>query len=624
MNDSQKKTRKVQFTAVAESLFPTFIAMAKKHGMTKEKVLGCIALLVCPAVTFYLFDLYTHNPFETMDFATQLLNIVFYELTGLLLFGIFKYVRIALMLQSGIFMIVGLANYYVLNFRAAPIRPWDLYSIQTAASVADNYSYELEKETVFVLLGFLVLLIVESRFHMKAPGGKLKRAMLILLPIVLLCGYTGMIQNDRFVSYFGLYDKLFTPTVMNQRDGNVVAFLMEMEYMKVEKPSDYSVSSVEQDLQNAAENSDGLTEVMADPESVSRPNIIVIMDEAFSDLSVLGPVASNQDYMPFVHSLQKGAENTITGQLNVSVLGGNTANTEFEFLTGSTMAFLPQGSVAYQQYIRNEVPTLASYLKELGYSTVAMHPYYPDGWDRSRVYPLMGFDTFLSKDDFTDVKKVRKYVSDETCFDTIIKLYEEKKAGEPLFIFNVTMQNHGGYTDEFDNFTPDIMVNGVIEKPLSAYLSLVKKTDSALQNLITYFENASEETMIVFFGDHQPSAYVSNPILKYNGIDSGALFEGVNLLNYKVPYVIWSNFDIQEQGGQETSVNYLMIDVLENCGLPLPAYQSSMKEFREEYPVITAMQIQDKNGNRQALEDLDEELNGYRSLQYYFLFDYKK
>lgn len=583
----------------------------------KEKNRGdYIALLVCPIITFYLSDLYTHNPFTAMNEKTQLLNIIFYELMGLLLFGIFKYVRLALMVQSAFFMIFGLVNYYVVNFRSAPIRPWDIFSVQTAASVADNYDYSLEKEPLVILVCFIALLVLESRFRMKAPERKRKRMLLVLLPVLLLFGYTEMVQSDGFVKDFGLYDKFFTPTVVNKRDGNAVAFLMAMEYMEIEKPDDYSAEQIEQMLlQDAA--------VFENVESMNRPNIIVIMDEAFSDLSVLGEITTNQDYMPFIHSLQKGAENTVTGNLHVSVLGGNTANTEFEFLTGSTMAFLPQGSVAYQQYVQNKMPSIASYLKELGYRTVAMHPYNASGWDRNRVYPLLGFDTFLSVSDFGGAEKLRKYVSDEACFDRIIELYEEKEADEPLFVFNVTMQNHSGYTEEFDNFVPKITVEDVTAKSLPMYLSLLKETDRAFQELIAYFEEAEEDTMIVFFGDHQPTAYVSNPILRNNGIDPDALTEEESLVRYQVPYVIWSNFDIEEQKELETSVNYLGIDVLEKCGLPLTAYQNSMKELRKEYPVISAFQVRDSAGNYLELKDCEEELNEYRSLQYYFLFDYE-
>lgn len=618
MDYTQKKTKKQEFRTIAEVLADKL----RKFGFTREKLPSCIALLLCPVVTFYLFDLYTHNPLTSMNFKTQLLNIIFYQLMGVLLFGIFKYVRLALIIQSGFFMIVGLVNYYVLNFRSAPIMPWDIFSLGTAASVADNYSYVPEWEAVLVFVSFLALMLVESRFRMRAPVKKRKRSLLILLPVLLLWSYTAMIQSDYFVQKFGLYDKLFTPTVMNKRDGNIVAFLMEMEYLKVEKPENYSAKAVEERYLQSGRDSQGLAEALADPDSVNRPNIIVIMDEAFSDPAVLGEFGTNLDYMPFIHSLQNGSENTVTGYLNVSVLGGNTANTEFEFLTGSTMAFLPQGSVAYQQYVQNYVPTLASHLKELGYNTVAMHPYYPNGWDRSRVYPLMGFDTFLSREDFKGAKQLRKYVSDEACFDRIIKLYEEKEQGEPLFVFNVTMQNHSGYEEEFSNFKQDVTVENISAKSLPAYLSLVKETDRAFEKLVAYFKEAQEDTMIVFFGDHQPTAYVTNPILRNNGTDTEALSEEENLLKYKVPYVIWSNFDIREQQGSEISANYLMIDVLENCGLPLPSYQNVLKELREEYPVISALQVRDRNGKLHNPGDMKEELNGYRSLEYYLLFDY--
>lgn len=588
---------------------------------TEKNKRDYIILVLCPIITFYLFDLYTHNPFTGMEGKTQLLNIIFYEILNLFFIGIFKYVRVALMLQSTFFMIFGLVNYYVVDFRSAPIRPWDFFSIRTAVSVADNYNYGLEWDTLLILAGFLLLLWMESRLKVKAPVGIRNRFLCIVLPFLLLCGFTAMVQNDGFVSRFGLYDKFFTPTVVNKRDGNAVAFLMAMEYTDIDKPDGYSEESVKQMLEQSKENSEGLAAALANPNSVNRPNIIVIMDEAFSDLAVLGDINTNQDYMPFIHSLQKGAENTVTGTLHVSVLGGNTANSEFEFLTGSTMAFLPQGSVPYQQYVQNKMPSMASYLKELGYQTIALHPYHASGWDRKRVYPLLGFDEFLSIRDFSSAKKIRNYVSDEACFDKMIEIYENKEEGQPLFLFNVTMQNHSGYTEAFDNFTPEITVEGITAKALPMYLSLMRETDRALEELISYFEQEDEETMIVFFGDHQPTAYVSNPILLGNGIAPESLTEEENLKRYQVPYVIWSNFDIEEQSNQETSVNYLMMDVLEKCGLPLPAYQNCMKRVREEYPIISAMQIRDKHGKYWESQDCGEVLKEYQRLQYYYLFE---
>ncbi len=601
----------------------------------KEKVAAIrasLALITCPVITFYLFDLYTHNPFVDMRPQVQILNVVFYELTAILFTGIFGKIRTALMIQSSAFMVIGLANYYVLKFRSAPIMPWDIYSLSTAASVADNYDYTPEKDTLLVLAGFLILLFLESRVRYRGAVGQTGkrlavRTMMIVLPAVLLHGYVKTIQDDGFVAKFQLYDKLFTPAVMNKRDGNVVAFIMELEYLNVDKPKGYAKKTAGEVYQSLG--SDELAAALKDPGELDRPNIIVIMDEAFSDLSVLGEFEVNEDYMPFIRSLSQDAE-VSSGWLNVSVLGGNTANTEFEFLTGHSMAFLPQGSVAYQQYVKSEGVSLPAYLKSLGYSTVAIHPYYADGWERDRVYPLIGFDSFLSKDDMKGARKIRKYISDEACFDRIIKLYEEKEEGQPLFVFNVTMQNHSGYDETFANFTPEIEAKGIRSKVLNQYLSLMKKTDEAFEKLVTYFEEQEEETVILFFGDHQPTTYVSNPILRSNGIKTDSLSLEENLLKYKVPYVLWSNFDLPQGLAaykQETSTNYLAIDVLERCGLPLPEYQSFLKGIREQYPVITANQIRDAQGQLYTEEEQEQDekrVLQYQTMQYYLMFDLEK
>ena len=597
--------------------------IARIRELAAAAVVRVVALL-CPIVTFYLFDLYTHNPFVDMKFKVQLLNYVFYWLSAALLAGLFGRIRAALMCQTGLFMVVGLANYYVLKFRSTPIMPWDISSISTAVSVADNYDYTPERKAVLVLLGFILLLVLESRIRIKIKGNVIKRLVIVALSVLLLSGYGSMIQRDSFVIEFGLYDKLFTPTVMNKRDGNVVAFIMELEYLWVEKPEGYKAGEAEE-LYNGFE-SEELAAALDDPESVRRPNIIVIMNEAFSDLSVLGDFETNGDYMPFIRSLME-SEDTVSGYLNVSVLGGNTANTEFEFLTGHTMAFLPQGSVAYQQYLQSETPSLASYLKQLGYETVAIHPYNAGGWERDEVYPLLGFDTFLAREDFAGERKLRKYYSDEACYRKIIDLYEEKDADQPLFVFNVTMQNHSGYNEVYSNFDQTIEATGLGSKSLNQYLSLLKESDDAFRNLVTYFSEQQEETVIVFFGDHQPTASVSNSIIKKNGMDPKALSLGENLLKYKVPYVIWSNFEMSGKE-QETSVNYLAADVLESCGLPLPRYQMFQQEIRDSYPIITAMQLQDAAGvhftdEREVLEGTDgaELLRQYQCLQYYLMFD---
>lgn len=584
-------------------------------NMTKSGKIGnSAAMLLCPIATFYLFEWYTHNPWTTMRVPIQGLNIFFFEMVMVLLLGIIGNLKIALIIETTLFMLIGLANYYVILFRSAPIMPWDIYSFRTAASVANNFQYTLKKETLYVILLFIVLIVIESRVTLKIEKHKLPvRAALAVVSFILLYAFTIMLHQDSTIKKFGMYDKLFTPTVMSKRDGTAVAFLMELKYIRVNKPANYHKENAKSLLASYPGDTDN---ALSD-----SPNIIVIMDEAFSDPAILGDFQTNEDYMPFIHELLKNGDNTVSGSLNVSVLGGNTANTEFEFLTGHSMAFLPQGSIPYQQYIQKDLPSVASHLKELGYQTIAMHPYNSTGWERNTVYPMLGFDQTYFIKDWDNPEKIRKYVSDKSAFDKIIELYEQKDSSKPLFLFEVTMQNHSSYTDDYNNFHPDITIDGVDSESLTNYLSLMKLSDHAFKDFLSYFEAQDERTIIVLFGDHQPTNSVVEPIWKLQGKKSSELTDAEEALRYKVPFVIWANYDIEEEHSIETSANYLAGKILSIADIPLSPYQNFLSSLEQHYPVISSIRVEDSKGNSSTIKEQKESLLDYETLQYYQLFD---
>lgn len=611
-----------------------------------KKCVPYLFLIIIPVLNFWLLEWFSHDPFQTMKPYVQWLNVALFWFSALFLFGLTGRVSRALGIQTAFCAVYGLANYFVLEFRGAPIQPWDILSIGTAASVADNYEYRLDKDALTALIGLLVLLAAEfflradfygpfkSRRALKkeaAAGSAPKadtpertpakrrrviivRTALCLVTGLLCFGYTKMLHNEDFVQKkLRLYDKLFTPTTIQFKNGTVTAFLMELQYMSVEKPSGYN----EKDAREALAS----YETAGTP--ANTPNIIVVMNEAFSDPAVLGEFTTNEDYMPFVHSLLRGAEDTVSGLLNVSVKGGNTANTEFEYLTGNSMAFLPYGSIPYQQYIKNETPSMASWLSGFGYRTVAMHPYRAAGWDRNKVYPLMGFDEMYFEEFYKDSEVIRKYVSDEADYEKIIQIYEQKEPGEPLFLFNVTMQNHSSYNDwaDYDNFSPDITVDGSDSEVLSAYLSLMKLSDQATERLVDYFAKEEEDTVIVFFGDHQPTDSVVNPVLKLNGTSSSSLSAEEEALRYQVPFFIWANYDIEEESGLNISANYLASRTLDAAGLPKPGYFSFLSELEKQAPVISANHVSLSDGTFSSADDQDELLREYKTFQYHQLFD---
>ncbi len=588
-----------------------------------EKIVNSILLFIVPIVLFYLMEAYEHNAFVEVRPLAQVYNIFLFELISWLLFFLVGSGTWAIRIMVVLTLVYGLVNHYVMAFRSTPFVPWDIFSVKTAASVAGNYDFTPTTEVVFVTLSLVILFVLARFIHLQTSKKLLWRLIPAGCACFVLIGFVNLLQDKTFQTKSYLYPHLFTPAHMTKVNGMAVTFAMDLAFVYVEKPDGYSVEKAEEILAayETEEKIDscinlGLLNDVQTLQTQDYPNIIVIMNEAFSDLSVLGDFTVNEDYMPFIHSLQNGAENTITGNLEVSVCGGNTANTEFEFLTGHTMDYFPVGSIPYQQYINDEIPSLASQLKELGYSTYGMHPYNASGWKRDEVYPLLGLDTNYFLGDFNDRLYLRSYVSDQTAYEKIMDTFENKEEGKPVFIFEVTMQNHGGYTESYENFEADIFVEEFESTALNQYLSLLKVSDQEFEKLVNYFRNIDEKTIVLFFGDHQPSDSLANPILRMNGINTADLTVEQAKLRYQVPYVIWANYDIEEATNADTDSSFLAANLMKKANMPTTAYQNFLLELE--------MVLAEEDTSAEAGEKAEELRKNYEILQYYFMFDYQE
>lgn len=566
-----------------------------------KSIIWGIIFSVIPIIAFYLMESYEHNPFEEVRSKAQCFNVILFEFIAWIMYLILGNAKWALRIVLAVSMIFGLVNHYVMLFRTTPFVPWDIFSINTAASVVSNYDFTPSTRVVVVSILFVVLIVLMHFINHKMKMGFYLRMIPFAVVTICLCVFVNMLQDDDFQTENYLYPFLFTPGYMTQVNGMAVTFAMDLEYLAIDKPSGYNADDAKEEL---AEYADAETVT-----SQKLPNIIVIMDEAFADLKVLDEFYTNVDYMPFVHSMQNGKENTVSGYLNVSVCGGNTANTEFEFLTGNTMAFLPTGSIPYQQYIKQDIPSLASYLSGLGYQTYAQHPYLASGWNRDKVYEWMGFDNMTFIDGYSSRKLIRNYISDESSFEQIKRTFEEKEDGKPAFIFNVTMQNHGGYSDTYSDFVNSVRTIDPKSNDLDQYLTLLSISDSEVEKLIAYFSGVDEDTVVVFFGDHQPNDFVTSPIARTTENDYN---------RYQVPYFIWANYDIDEAVNVNTSANYLAANVLKAAGVPTDEYQNFLLQLEKEFPIISAVRTK-------STEDADEQLlEKYKKLQYYMLFDWEE
>lgn len=506
----------------------------------------------------------------------------------------------------GLTLLYALIDHYVTVFRGTPVLLSDIFAIGTAKNVAANYSVPVELSVLQTLA--IAALFCVAVWRMRRASTP--RRCQFITASLLLCSWLYGLQLVG--NSFGFWQG-------NLEYSEWYYFCRTAGNAIVKRPTGYSSEALTQ-----------ITEEYGGTKTEFRPNIIMIMNESFADLQDVGEFETNEDYLPFLHSLE-GKENTITGDLLVSTFGGGTATTEFEVLTGDTMAFLPYGSSPYQMYVKRALPGLVSGLSEQGYQTVSLHPYLATSWNRQQVYERLGFDTQLYEDAFgeDDTERLRSYVSDRSDYYKIFEVYRYKNPGTPLFMFNVTMQNHGGYIpDDSDNFTQTIHLTGEYAgkyPEVDEYLSLAKESDKALEELLAYFSEVDEPTAIIFFGDHQPNV----PSAFYDELLGDTDEDRTPEQKQKkmvTPFFIWANYDIEEQQDVQISANYLTAFALDALGCSTSGYDALRLAVREQIPRINNAGYYLPDGSWNAMETVepDTPLADYQMMQYAQLFDATK
>lgn len=509
---------------------------------------------------------------------------------------------------SAIVYLWSVANYYVVLYRGKPIMPSDLKAVGTVKQVIDGY--DLTPTTMMVGGGlFLTVLltvyirsiIVEKKEEKERdnnidnPSFKKRGIIAVLCAIVLFLS----VHNPVYASL-----ETFAWDVMLlenfNREGMILTYVKSALNSKLRKPDGYSRELIESYLKEYK----GAEQMHID--GTKPTNIIMVMNEAFSDLRDSG-MDESIDVMPFVDSLK---ENTMSGSLYVSVYAGGTCNTEFEALTGNTLAYFPSGVYPYTENVTESMFSLADYFSKKDYYTAAFHPQEANNWNRENVYPLLSFDEFFSLEDYTGVDEIRGKASDISNYK-FVEGIDDEHSEEPRFLFNVTLQNHSDY-ETWDNLTKAEGINSVPTKDLQVYLSLIKESDNAVKQLVETYQDSDEPTMIVFFGDHQPGLDPDSQAYVYG--------QGKEQLNmYKSDFFIWTNYDTEEVENVEVSANYLPYLILDRANCELPPYCMMLKDIYEKYPIITAQGVRDANGNYfYSVDELatSEFINKYRYVQY--------
>ena len=486
--------------------------------------------------------------------------------------------------------VMGVVNRYLVRFRGAPFQISDIRAMQTAGNVMQNYDYTPD----LLMLAALADLIIWSclLWRVGKTEAKKRQRFSILHGCV-----TAMAAIGCLMLFVGPYPELYARTGQFARDSYLAELLADARGSIERYPEGYSKEEAERILSDVA----GTVGDIYDGEETlaQKPNIVVIMNEAFSDLRVLGEFATDEPFLEYWDSLQ---ENCVKGYANVSVLGGTTANSEFEFLSSDATALFLNGGIPYNDYFASgeSYLSLVSVLAEQGYETTAFHPYLSSGWNRTVVYRAMQFEHIIFSEDLTEeLDKLRLYVSDQGDYSYIMDWFEAKEAGRPQFFFNVTMQNHGGYTYKGEDFETAVQLAGDKAGAFpqaEQYLSLIRESDQALKGLLEYFETYEEPVVVVLFGDHQPNLepefyeYITGGQPEVWGIEQRAN-------QYKTPFLIWHNYDTKFIELEDVSLNYLAPIVLSDAGLSMSDYQAYLLGKMEELPVVNAVMAMDSDGN---------------------------
>lgn len=551
-------------------------------------------------------------------FILNYLIILLLYLFFLVLFGRLNFGTVLFLFFLFLFSIISLVKY---QFLGDPLFPWDFGRLDQVV----NLMPKIVHEVILILLFMLILLALFIYFvKLIIPSYKFTANKRIVLGTVVL-SFLGILTFYRETPLLRIFDKIdiehiyWLQSENTFKNGLLLGFTMNIQSGIIISPSDYSYDKIKIIAENICKDGNKDETLRAAVDKGIKPNLIIVMNEAFWDPTVLPNISFSSDPIPFFRELQKKYS---SGNLVSPVYGGSTANVEFEILTGLSINFFPKGAIAYQQYITKPLPSLASLLADNGYETIAIHPYHGWFYKRDKVYSYLGFNKFISLEDFNQPIIKGEYVWDGEVAQRIIN--EIKQVDSPAFIFVVTMQNHGPYPS---NRYKDkkIFVNGPISSQakeiLSTYALGLTDSDYLMKTLTTYFQKTDQPTILVFFGDHLPYLGKNYFVYRETGYISADEREWTLEENFKMktcPLVIWTNYGGEKKDFDYLSPSFLGYYLLQTAGIKENLLFRFTGNFSKVLPVFNNAVNMDNSGI--LFRNLPQAYNDYKSD--YWLIEY--
>lgn len=379
-------------------------------------------------------------------------------------------------------------------------------------------------------------------------------------------------------------------------------------------------------VEHAEESYDFLLSREPAKEAVDRevyPNVIVIMNESWwnTDNIRTDHITFSQDPMEPYKAL---ADRCSTGYVTTAVFGGGTVTPEIEFLTGLNTKYYRADS-AYAQMRGRRIPSLVDYFNGLDYETVAIHPYYGYFYGRDEAYAEMGFDQVIFEEDMQYKNIYTRYISDESLARQIIAKVEEG-SGEPEFIWALSMGNHIRVLDytaepaqDYDYpitvTVKDTELSTEDYDTLTNYVNGIYLANQAFAQLVGYFSETEQPTVLLMFGDHCP--FFSADVLEAFGLAEEDDKETVKRL-YSTPVIAWSNFSDEKMSFSGENICYLPQILVDYAGLPDCDMTRILRYERSYFKTNSPKIVQGAKGEEldECTEDQLRVLNHCKVVQY--------
>ena len=541
-------------------------------------------------------------------------------------------------------ILLSFANRFKILIRNDPLMPWDLTMGGELLGIAGSFGRNVIITGIVLVVGYIFAAVLAAMVIKSSRPPVVIRCVGVIACLLAALWFNGLFYNNPGLNY-RLYISGNRYNQVNQFNsrGFIYSFIHAFNTNRIEAPFGHDPDNIREMIRTAD---------VSGPERLQGaelPHIIMIMGEAFSDLSL----RTYFDFSGFCLAPNPLAnwlalkEESIHGHIVVPAHGGGTADTEFDVLTGlNTRQF--RGGVPFSfRMINADFESMATILNSIGYRSEFMHPGFAWFYNRQNVYRWLGFERLVFIDEFEGLPTKGWYMNETDTINRVIEMFEEHlslRPGVPYFHFGVTIQNHGPYVDKFlldgnvsvPNFTSDLNFDEDDINALSNYFYGMSDADYHLRRLTDYLNASAEPVVLVYFGDHLPSLGRDLYDIILPDVHEPGSFEDLTRL-FTVPFMIWFNDAAKELYGIEHPMdlldeyevftfgaNYLGAFVLEILGITnVSPFWDYVNEMRRLFPVMTETRSFD--AERMTSIGMSDERRAplivYRSWSYFRLFE---